>query len=68
MSLLVTHRRLLPLTLMARRLRVPSTWLREESEAGRVPCLPAGKTFLYDAEAVEACLLARARGEEAGDE
>lgn len=57
------HHRLLPLSLMAKRVRVPVSWLRAEAEAGRVPALAAGKTFLFDAEAVEECLLARARGE-----
>ena len=52
--------RLLPLAAMARRLRVRSDWLRAEAEAGRVPSLPAGDRFLFDAEAVEKALLKRA--------
>lgn len=38
---------------MARRLRVPSTWLRAEAEAGRIPHLRAGSAFLFDPEVVE---------------
>jgi hypothetical protein len=56
-----TTRTLLPLTVVARRLRVPSRWLRAEAEAGRVPSLRAGNQFLSDLEAVEAALLERAR-------
>ena len=59
--------RLLPLAAMARRLRVRSDWLR--AEAGRVPSLPAGDRFLFDAEAVEKALLKRAaEGEGVADE
>ena len=53
--------RLLPLNLVARRLRVPVRWLRAEAEAGRVPCLRADNKLLCDLEAVEAALLERAR-------
>ena len=52
---------LLPLNVVARRLRVPVRWLRAEAEAGRVPCLSAGKAFLCDPQVVEAVLLERAR-------
>lgn len=53
--------KLWPLTAMAHRLRVSRAWLRAEAEAGRVPALPTGDGFLFDAEAVEAALLERAR-------
>jgi hypothetical protein len=56
-----TTRTLLPLTVVARRLRVPSSWLRAEAEAGRVPSLRAGNQILCDLGAVEAALLERAR-------
>ena len=46
---------------MARWLRVPVKWLAGEADAGRVPCIRAGKTFLFDPDAVEAVLLKRAR-------
>ena len=55
------RRRLLPTSIMARRLRVTVRWLREEAEAGRVPCIKAERQFLFDAEAVEEVLLQRAR-------
>jgi hypothetical protein len=59
--------KLLTLGMMARRLRVPTKWLRAEAEAGRVPALPVAKGFLFDPDAVEAVLLHRARqGQEAG--
>ena len=54
---------LLPLGPMARRLRVTSAWLRAEADAGRVPCLRAGKRFLFAPEAVEHVLAARAAQE-----
>jgi hypothetical protein len=46
---------------MARRLRVPSRWLRAEAEAGRLPCLKAGKAILFDPQAVEDALVVAAR-------
>src|SRR5258708_3861955 len=49
-----TTSRLLPLNLVARRLRVPVRWLRAEAEAQRIPCLIAGNHFLCDPTAVEA--------------
>jgi hypothetical protein len=45
---------------MARHLRVTVAWLREEAEAGRVPCLKSGKRFLFNSVAVEEALLDRA--------
>jgi hypothetical protein len=56
-----TTTRLLPLNVVARRLRVPVRWLRSEAEAGRIPCLRAQNQFLCDLVAVEAVLLERAR-------
>jgi hypothetical protein len=52
---------LITLNRAARLLRVPFRWLREEAEAGRIPCLRAGKAILCDFAAVEAALLLRAR-------
>ncbi len=52
---------LLPLNIMARRLRVPVSWLRNEAMQGRVPCLIAGKQILCDPAVVETTLLERAR-------
>lgn len=53
--------RLLPLNVVARRLRVPLKWLRAEADARRIPCLVADSKYLCDLEAVEAALLERAR-------
>ncbi len=52
---------LLILSAMARRLRVPTKWLREEAEAGRIPHLKADTALLFDRELVERLLLERAR-------
>jgi len=46
---------------MARRLRVPATWLRAEAYAGRLPHLRAGTSLLFDPEAVERVLHERLR-------
>jgi len=46
---------------MARRLRVPATWLRAEAEAGRIPHLRAGSAFLFDPEIVERIVFERLR-------
>ena len=51
---------LLPLNRMARRVRVTCAWLRDEADAGRVPCLRAGKRYLFSPEAVERVLADRA--------
>jgi hypothetical protein len=53
--------KLLPVGPMARRLRIPVTWLRGEAEANRMPHVKAGKVFLFDPETVERVLLERAR-------
>lgn len=52
--------RLFNLPGLARRLRVPNTWLRAEADAGRIPCIRAGSRYLFDIAAVEAALLERA--------
>jgi hypothetical protein len=36
-------------------------WLKAEAEAGRIPSFKAGRNLLFDPEAVEQCLLQRAR-------
>ncbi len=46
---------------MARRLRVPATWIRAEAEAGRIPHLRAGSALLFDPEVVERILMDRLR-------
>ena len=40
-------RDLLPLRRMAARLGVPSKWLKEQAEAGKVPGLQAGNRWLF---------------------
>ena len=57
---------LLPLSRMARRLRVTQSWLRSEADAGRVPCLRADSRYLFVAEAVERILADRAANERQG--
>jgi hypothetical protein len=49
------------LVAMARRLRVPATWLRAEAYAGRIPHLRAGRALLFDPEVVERVVLDRLR-------
>ena len=50
------------LSVLARRLRVPVSWLREEAEAGRLPHLKAGRQILFDADTVIGNLRERAAG------
>jgi len=61
---MIDRAKLLPVGPMARFLRVPVKWLREEAEAGRVPCVKADKALLFDPATVERVLLERARGPE----
>ena len=48
------------LSRMARRLGVTQTWLREQADAGKVPCLKAGERYLFNPVAVQESLAARA--------
>ncbi len=59
--------KLLPVGAMARRLRVPVKWLRDEAEAGRLPHLKAGRSLLFDPETVERALVKRAQVEGRSD-
>ena len=43
------------------------SWLKSEAEAGRIPCFKAGRRLLFDPDAVERALMARARQEGAAD-
>jgi hypothetical protein len=45
---------------MARRVGVTVGWLRDEADAGRVPCLRAGERRLFNPEAVRRVLAERA--------
>lgn len=55
----MSDERLVPVTLpeMARRLRVPAKWLREQALKGRIPHLRAGSAFLFDPSAVQEAVL-----------
>jgi hypothetical protein len=52
---------------MARRLRVTVKWIKAEADAGRLPCVKADRTYLFDPEAVEAVLVERAKGGNHGE-
>lgn len=45
---------------LAARLRLPARWLKSEAIAGRIPCLRVGRRFLFNVDAVEQALAARA--------
>ena len=56
-------KKLFTLRSLARHLKgfgLTAVWLKAEAEAGRIPCLMAGRRMLFDVEAVEAALLRRA--------
>ncbi len=52
--------RLTTLYRLAKQLKLPATWLKDEAEAGRIPVLRAGRRILFNPEAVECVLLDRA--------
>jgi excisionase family DNA binding protein len=47
----------IPLPKMARQLGVSVAWLRDMANEGKVPCIRAGKRFLFSASAVQKALL-----------
>jgi hypothetical protein len=51
---------LLPLRRMAARLGVPSKWLREQAEAGKIPGLRAGDRWLFVPDIASAAVRAMA--------
>jgi hypothetical protein len=51
---------LLTLPRMARRLGVTAKWLRAEADAKRLPCVRAGRAYLFAAQRIEELLAARA--------
>jgi len=55
-------RNLLPLRRMAARLGVPSRWLREQAESGKIPGLRAGNRWLFVPDVTEAAVQAMAKG------
>lgn len=56
-----------PLSLrsLSRELNIAIGWLRAEADAGRIPCLRAGRRRLFNVEAVRLALLRRAASEAA---
>lgn len=52
---------LLPINLVARRLRLPAKWLQSEADADRIPCLRAGAKTLAIPEDVADALISRVR-------
>jgi excisionase family DNA binding protein len=60
---------LLSLSRLARRLGVTQQWLRDQAEAGRIPCLKAGDRYLFNPAAVQEALAAKAaRMRQGGDD
>jgi excisionase family DNA binding protein len=51
---------LLSLRRAARQLSIPTRWLRDEADAGRVPHLRAGSRYLFDLTALTQALAERA--------
>ena len=45
-----------------RRFGITHVWLKQEAEAGRLPCMHTGKRLLFNTQAVEDALLRRAAG------
>ena len=54
---------LIPLPALARKLRVPASWLRAEADAGRLPHIRAGRQHLFSLQRVIAILATRAARE-----
>ncbi|MHC4947206.1 MAG: hypothetical protein ACYTG1_02945 [Planctomycetota bacterium] len=52
---------------LARRLGLPMAWLRAEAEAGRLPCLRAGRRLMFNITEVEDALARRDDREGGGD-
>lgn len=58
-----TNDNLLPLAAAARSLRVPRSWLQQETRAGRLPSLICGSRTLVHVPTIARILLGRAKGE-----
>lgn len=41
---------------LSRATRLPAAWLRREADAGRLPCIKAGRVRMFDPDAVKAAL------------
>ena len=48
------------LSRMARRLGVAQQWLRDQADAGKVPCIKAGRRYLFNPAAVQETLATKA--------
>ena len=60
---------LLSLSRMARRLGVTQQWLRDQADAGKIPCLKAGNRYLFNPVAVQEALATKAaRTRQGGDD
>jgi excisionase family DNA binding protein len=46
------HAKLLTLNQLAERTGLPLAWLRREADAGRLPCIRAGRLRMFDLAAV----------------
>ena len=62
----ITQTSVIPINIMARRLRVTVRWLKAEAEAGRIPAIRTEKSFLVVPAAVEAALAKLAGGQSDG--
>jgi hypothetical protein len=51
---------LVSLNRLAAELRLPRNWLKQEAQAGRLPCLRIGRRLLFSVPAVEQVLADRA--------
>ena len=49
----------IPLTVLSEQAGLPAAWLKAEADAGRIPCLRAGRRLMFDAEAVKKALADR---------
>jgi len=45
----------------SRALGLPADWLREEADAGRIPCLRAGERYLFDLDLLREIVMERTR-------
>ena len=60
---------LLSLSRMARRLGVTQQWLRDQADAGQIPCLKAENRYLFNPVAVQDILATKAaRTRQGGDD
>lgn len=59
--------KLLPLSVVARLMRVPTRWLKNEVLNGNIPCLRAGQRILLVPSLVEASLIKRAQTKSHGE-